>query len=88
MKKTDRRNRANKKTQEQQVIFSLKNYKFMFLGFVLIFIGFTIMALDNNINGFLSLYISPWVLFSGFLAFGYGILAPKELDGAKEVNSN
>ncbi len=88
MKKTDRRSRSRLKTQEQQPIFEFVNYKYMALGFLLIVVGFSLMALENQINGFLSLYVSPWLLFAGFLTFGYGILAPKQDQEQKTPTEN
>ncbi len=45
----------------------------MALGGGLIFLGFAIMAFENAIDGFLSLFVSPILVIAGFVVFGFGI---------------
>jgi hypothetical protein len=47
------------------MLFSPLNYKLMGLGVLLVIIGFTIMRLENEVYGFISLYISPVLILGG-----------------------
>ncbi|MCC5933789.1 MAG: DUF3098 domain-containing protein [Candidatus Cyclonatronum sp.] len=55
-------------------VFGSENYKLMAAAAGLIFAGFAIMALENEISGFFSLYISPVLVVAGFIVFGWGII--------------
>ncbi|MFW6348543.1 MAG: hypothetical protein ACOC2C_08050 [Cyclonatronaceae bacterium] len=36
--------------------------------------GLMLMAMFNSIDGFVPLYVSPVLLITGFVLFGYGII--------------
>lgn len=55
-------------------VFGAENYKIMSASAGLIFSGFAIMALENEISGFFSLYISPVLVVAGFALFAWGIM--------------
>lgn len=50
------------------------NYKLMGLGVILVIIGFTVMRIENEVYGFVSLYISPVVILAGYIVVIYSIL--------------
>ncbi len=79
-RKEPRRQKKGKIKAEPPVFGSL-NYKLMGGGAGLIFLGFAIMALDNAIDGFLSLFVSPVLVIAGFIVFGFGIVADKKQPG-------
>ena len=54
--------------------FQALNYKILGVGVLLIVIGFTIMSLENEIYGFISLYISPVVIMAGYVVVAIAIL--------------
>ncbi len=56
------------------MLFSTLNYKYMGLGVLLIVVGFTAMYLENEVHGFISLYISPIVILGGYLTVLIAIL--------------
>jgi len=85
MAKQNKRRYASRKAKETVMLFNKKNYLFMLCGFSLLFIGFLIMRLENEITGFISLYIAPWIIFLGFLTFGYGIIAKNTEPKADKV---
>lgn len=58
-----RRNRQNSKP----MLFSAGNYKLIGLGVLLVIAGFTAMYLENEVYGFISLYISPVVILGGYI---------------------
>ena len=56
------------------MIFSTWNYKVLALGFFLVIAGFTAMYLENEVNGIISLYISPIVIMAGYITVIVAIL--------------
>jgi hypothetical protein len=68
------RKNSLKRKNSEKMLFGKQNYLLMAVGFSLLVIGFLIMRIENEINGFFSLFIAPWVIFAGFVTFGLGIL--------------
>ena len=56
------------------MIFSAWNYKILALGFFLVIAGFSAMYLENQVEGIISLYISPIVIMSGYVTVIVAIL--------------
>ena len=56
------------------MLFSPFNYKIMGLGVLLVIIGFTIMRIENEVYGFIALYISPVIIMGGYGVVAYAIL--------------
>lgn len=56
------------------MLFSPLNYKLMGFGVLLVIIGFAAMRLENEVYGFISLYISPVLILSGYVIVVYAIL--------------
>lgn len=54
--------------------FDRKNYLLLIAGLVVILIGYVIMALENEVDGFLSLYVSPLLLIFGYVEIIYAII--------------
>lgn len=59
------------------MIFSAWNYKILSLGLLLVIIGFTAMYLENEVYGFISLYVSPIVIMAGYVTVIFAILKNK-----------
>ncbi len=61
------------------MIFSRQNYMLLLLGVLAIVIGYTIMRIDNQVDGFISLYVAPLLILGGYLEIIYAILwRPKQ----------
>jgi hypothetical protein len=71
-----------KKRSQKPMAFQALNYKILGVGVLLIVIGFTIMRLENEVYGFISLYISPVVIMAGYITVAVAILKRP----ASEVN--
>ncbi|MEX2346790.1 MAG: DUF3098 domain-containing protein [Balneolaceae bacterium] len=56
------------------MFFTPLNYKLMGLGLLLIIIGFTAMRLENEVYGFVSLYVSPIVIMGGYITIIFAVL--------------
>jgi hypothetical protein len=61
-------------SSKQPMIFDAWNYKVLALGLLLVIIGFSAMFIENEVEGFISLYISPIVIMSGYAAVIVAIL--------------
>jgi len=60
------------------MLFGEDNYKLIILGLILVVAGFLAMYLENNVNGFISLYISPVVIVAGYAEIIYAIMKPNK----------
>ena len=61
------------------MLFSRQNYVLMLLGVLAIVIGYTAMRIENEVDGFISLYVAPLLILGGYLEIIYAILhRPKE----------
>jgi len=59
--------------------FEKRNYLLMVAGLVVVGIGYAIMAVEQEIDGFLSLYVSPLLLMAGYIEIIYAIVwRPKD----------
>lgn len=56
------------------MFFSAYNYKLIGLSLLLIVGGFTAMYLENEVNGIISLYISPILIMAGFVLVIFAIM--------------
>lgn len=56
------------------MFFSAYNYKLIGLAILLIFAGFLAMYLENEVHGFISLFISPIVIMAGFVLVIFAIM--------------
>lgn len=51
----------------------------MLLGIVLVVVGYIIMRMENEVDGFISLYVAPLLILGGYLEIIYAILKrPKD----------
>ncbi len=46
----------------------------MILGVVLVVFGYYIMRMENEVDGFISLYVAPLILLGGYMEIIYAIL--------------
>lgn len=60
-------NKNKPKADHSAMLYGPWNYKIMALGLLLVIVGFTAMYLENEVNGFISLYISPIMIMAGYL---------------------
>ena len=63
-----------RKVDDKPMFFSAFNYKLIGIAILLIFAGFTAMYLENEVNGFVSLYISPIVIMAGYVVVVFAIM--------------
>lgn len=56
------------------MVFERRNYVLLLIGVALVVIGYTVMRLDNQVDGFVSLYVAPLLLLVGYLEVIYAVL--------------
>ncbi len=56
-----------------QPLFERMNYVLLIMGVLLIMIGFILMRLENEVDGFISQYISPFLILGGYAEILYAI---------------
>lgn len=66
--------KKRKKDHQKPMLFTPLNYKLIGLGLLFLVIGFAAMRIENKIDGFISLYISPVVIIAGYATVLYAIL--------------
>lgn len=66
------------------MVFGKENYLLVAFGVVLIFVGFLLMYFENEIDGFISLFISPVLIVGGFAEIVYAIMK-KSVDEYSEI---
>ena len=73
--RTQRRSRrARSSARTGTPIFDRKNYLLLLVGVLLVVVGYVIMALENEVDGFISLYVAPLLILGGYLEVIYAIL--------------
>ncbi|MDZ7719502.1 MAG: hypothetical protein U5K72_11860 [Balneolaceae bacterium] len=66
--------KKRKKDNQKPLLFTPINYKLMGLGLLFLVIGFTAMRIENEVQGVVSLYISPVIIVAGYAIVLYAIL--------------
>ena len=66
--------KRKQKKEKKPMLFSPLNYKIMGFGALLIIVGFFAMRLENEVDGVISLYLSPIVIMAGYITVIYAIL--------------
>ena len=65
---------VDKNSSSKPMVFESLNYKLLAVGLILVTVGFLAMYLENEVYGIISLYISPIVIISGYVAVIFSIL--------------
>ncbi len=56
------------------LVFTRRNYVLLGIALALVVLGYAIMRIDNQVDGFLSLYVAPILILGGYLEAIYAIL--------------
>lgn len=70
--------RARDRRRTGQPVFGRRNYTLMIIGVLAVVVGFVIMRLENEVDGFISLYVAPLIILAGYLEVFYAIMASPE----------
>lgn len=85
--------RAKQQTKQQtkkkrEPLFTAYNYQVLGIGLVMVFVGFLIMYLENEVNGFISLFISPLLILGGYGTVIYSIMTRKDKTNGGDQSSS
>jgi uncharacterized membrane protein HdeD (DUF308 family) len=56
------------------MVFTRHNYILMLAGIAAVVIGYVIMRMENEVDGFISLYVAPLLILGGYLEIIYAIM--------------
>lgn len=83
MARTSRKpRRARSGPRSSRMVFGRRNYLLLLLGIGLVVVGYLVMSLDNDVDGFLSLYVAPLLILGGYVEVIYAILRRPEEETA------
>lgn len=75
MARSSRRSpKRDRRSARPQTVFTRRNYILLLIGVALVVVGFAAMRIENELEGFISLYISPLLILGGYLEIIYAIL--------------
>jgi hypothetical protein len=61
-------------TRKAQTVFTPRNYHLLLGAIALIVLGYVVMRAENEVDGFLSLYVAPVLLLAGYAGVLFAIL--------------
>ncbi len=65
-----------------------ENYLFIGIGFAVILIGYLLIGIEHDVDGFLSLNVSPILIIAGFIWIIYAVLyKPKSTNNLTNTSS-
>lgn len=56
------------------MVFARKNYIILLTAVAVVVLGYVVMRVENQVEGFLSLYVGPLLVLGGYLGVIYAIL--------------
>lgn len=59
------------------MLFDHSHYKLLAAALLLVLVGFTAMYIENEVKGFISLFVSPILIVGGYALVVYAILKDK-----------
>lgn len=76
--------KQNLKKSNTSMFFSAFNYKLLGIAVLLIVGGFAAMYLENEVQGFVSLYVSPIVVMAGYVLVIFAIMKHDRQESEEE----
>lgn len=83
MAKSSSRQRG-RRVRSEKMVFSRRNYMLLLIGVLLVVVGYTMMRVENQVDGFISLYVAPLLILGGYLEIIYAILWRQKSESAPE----
>lgn len=69
-----RRGGRRSRSARRALVLEQRNYALMALGVAMVVVGFVMMRIDNQVESFISLYLSPLIILAGYLEIIYAIM--------------
>ena len=76
--------KQNLKKSNTSMFFSAFNYKLLGIAVLLIVGGFAAMYLENEVHGFVSLYVSPIAVMAGYVLVIFAIMKHDRQESEEE----
>lgn len=73
-KRTGKRGKINRTQDQKPMVFDASNYVIFLVAVLLILGGFLGMYIENEFEGWFSLYVSPLMIVGGFALVAFGIV--------------
>ena len=74
MAKRPRQRKSSSNQNGPSMVFDRRSYLLLLLGVVIIVVGYVMMRAENQVRGFISLYVAPILIMGGYLEIIYAIL--------------
>jgi len=69
------------------MVFERTNYLLLLLGVAMIVAGYVIMRMENEVDGFISLYVAPLLLLGGYLEIIWAIMWRPKAEAEEEADT-
>jgi len=69
-----RKNQRARGKSRGVMVFQRRNYLLLILGIALVVVGYVVMRMENEVDGFISLYVAPLMILGGYLEIIYAIM--------------
>lgn len=69
-----KRRRKRRRKGRSTPVFKRWNYILLLIGLAAVVVGFALMRIENQADGFLSLYVAPLIILGGYLEIIYAVL--------------
>lgn len=79
-KRRTQKNRGRKGSAS--LVFERRNYVLLVAGLAVVVLGYVMMRMENEVDGFISLYVAPLLILGGYLEIIYAILWRPKQEGA------
>lgn len=66
--------RSRRTRSERPLVFTRRNYILLIAGILAVVVGYALMAIENELYGFISLYLAPLMILGGYFEIIYAIL--------------
>lgn len=74
MAKSSSPRRSRRGRRSAQMVFTRRNYVLLVAGVLAVVVGYVGMRMENEVYGFISLYVAPLLILGGYLEVIYAIL--------------
>jgi L-asparagine transporter-like permease len=68
-----RKRRRGQQRKSVRMVFVKRNYVLLLAGLAFVVVGYVIMRMENEVDGFISLYVAPLMILGGYLEVMYAI---------------
>jgi predicted Co/Zn/Cd cation transporter (cation efflux family) len=78
-------NPSRSRRMRRPLVFTRRNYILIIAGVLAVVLGYALMAIENALYGFISLYVAPIIILAGYLEIIYAIVRRPDDEGASSA---